>query len=308
MKPLFHGALPVFPALLLLGGCAMTITQPERVAPAPGEFHDEPAPFAQVNERWRGASCTWRYNWKFSADGYEQGWGHTGWTRFAPAGAPGFYSRLWVSDRKAVARLLRNGRLPAGTRFTCLGWGYTNPSERRGVALFMKFRDVDAYGAHVFWPLDNLYGINLPVSLLDEAERYTRLYVVQVTPPDERMIVGKRLDKPKPAIRVERVSVQPASSRPGRRVTVEAAYRISGVSEPVEIMEHRIVHYRGWELARFRMKATRRPGSYVSRQRIQIPARAEPGEYEVRLVVEAADGVPGLSPADAMTSFILASD
>jgi outer membrane lipoprotein SlyB len=89
-------------------------------------------------------------------------------------------------------------------------------------------------------------------------------------------------------VRIEEVSLNPQSIRPGETVNVNVQYAIITRvgTEPVRVREIRNIYYKG-ELVGNPVVVVERPdGTYWSTLPIKLPASATPGRYEVEVGVE----------------------
>jgi hypothetical protein len=89
-------------------------------------------------------------------------------------------------------------------------------------------------------------------------------------------------------VRIEAVSLNPQSIRPGETVDLNVQYAIltSGGTEPVRVREIRHIYYQGDLVGNPVVQVERPNGTYWSTLPIKLPPSATPGRYEVVVGVE----------------------
>jgi hypothetical protein len=89
-------------------------------------------------------------------------------------------------------------------------------------------------------------------------------------------------------VRIEAVSLNPQSIRPGETVDLNVQYAIltSGGTEPVRVREIRHIYYQGDLVGNPVVRVERPNGTYWSTLPIKVPPSAAPGRYEVVVGVE----------------------
>jgi hypothetical protein len=89
-------------------------------------------------------------------------------------------------------------------------------------------------------------------------------------------------------VRIEEVSLNPQSIRPGETVDLNVQYAILtlGGTEPVRVREIRHIYYQGDLVGNPVVQVERPNGTYWSTLPIKLPPSATPGRYEVVVGVE----------------------
>jgi outer membrane lipoprotein SlyB len=89
-------------------------------------------------------------------------------------------------------------------------------------------------------------------------------------------------------VRIEEVSLNPQSIRPGETVNVNVQYAIvsMGGTEPMRVREIRHIYYQGELVGNPVVDVQRQDGTYWSTLPIKLPESAAPGRYEVVIGVE----------------------
>jgi outer membrane lipoprotein SlyB len=89
-------------------------------------------------------------------------------------------------------------------------------------------------------------------------------------------------------VRIEEVSLNPQSIRPGETVNVNVQYAIvsRGGTEPMRVREIRHIYYQGELVGNPVVDVQRQDGTYWSTLPIKLPESAAPGRYEVVIGVE----------------------
>jgi hypothetical protein len=89
-------------------------------------------------------------------------------------------------------------------------------------------------------------------------------------------------------VRIEEVSLNPQSIRPGETVDLNVQYAILtlGGTEPVRVREIRHIYYQGDLVGNPVVQVERPNGTYWSTLPIKLPPSAAPGRYEVVVGVE----------------------
>jgi outer membrane lipoprotein SlyB len=89
-------------------------------------------------------------------------------------------------------------------------------------------------------------------------------------------------------VRIEEVSLNPQSIRPGETVNVNVQYAIvsRGGTEPIRVREIRHIYYQGELVGNPVVEVQRQDGTYWSTLPIKLPESAAPGRYDVVVGVE----------------------
>jgi predicted lipid-binding transport protein (Tim44 family) len=89
-------------------------------------------------------------------------------------------------------------------------------------------------------------------------------------------------------VRIEEVSLNPQSIRPGETINVNMQYAIvsKGDAEPTRVREIRHIYYKGELVGNPVVEVQRWDGTYWSTLPIKLPESAAPGSYEVVAGVE----------------------
>jgi uncharacterized protein YcfJ len=89
-------------------------------------------------------------------------------------------------------------------------------------------------------------------------------------------------------VRIEEVSLNPQSMRPGETVNVDVRYAIitQRDTEPVRVREIRHIYYQGDLVGNLVVVIARPNGTYSSTLPIKLPETATPGRYDVVVGVE----------------------
>jgi uncharacterized protein YcfJ len=115
-------------------------------------------------------------------------------------------------------------------------------------------------------------------NLLDRQERPRAATVETVAYTEEKGNV----------VRIEEVSLNPRSIRPGETVNVNVQYAIITQSgtEPVRVREIRHIYYQGDLVGNLVAEVERSDGTYWSTLPIKLPPTATPGRYDVVVGVQ----------------------
>jgi hypothetical protein len=257
----------------------------------------------EANAFWRGAACALRIpiEIKSGRDG-------AGWSRSPHFGLYDPLERVlfwtfWVSDRAALAPVLRGAVLAPGTMFEARGWRLLKPRAEEGVTLELRLRDAPVDARFEFQRRGSVAHDSLPLSRLDQVERYLRLEVFQCerapAPPSAPAAVpapapalaaappSAAATSFKPELEVLAVSVRPPRAAPGDTVDLVAVYRVRGVPPGTffEVAERRDILRGEQRLQRLEHSVARSADEYTSSWPVRLPEGLAPGVY--RLAFEA---------------------
>jgi hypothetical protein len=291
-----------------LAGRALVAALAFAVAEPRGEGSDGSALLAEANARWSGARCRIRYDIEIKEGRDREGWSRSRIMLFAPAGEKPFNVIFEVSDRAALAAVLRDGRVPAATDFIGEGWRLAEPEKGRGLYLELRFAAAPAVHAR-WWFIGrgHVSADSFPVERLDQVERYMRIEAFAIASADQRFPTAPpspaapAASTPSPAapagpvtfaptVRVVAVAAQPPSVSAGSEVDLILTYVVAGLppGSQFEVVERREIVLDGQVLGSFDQRQSRAADTYTTSQRVRIPVGASPGLYSVRGAVKLA--------------------
>lgn len=281
----------------------------------------------EANRRWAGAACTLRLPIEIAgreASGragsqWRSPWGlytvhpitgRVGCPNCAPGELPFSYA-LVVSDRAALARLMRGQAIPAGVELVVEGWRAT--AADRGFLLALRFRDapVEAQFHFATTAQDRKKGMSW--DRLAQIESFLRTEILQLAAADEQLVplqgavpaaeedsaeaLAPAIAAPTdlagayaPEVRIEAVSVNPPRFQAGAEVELIVTFTLSGLppGAPFELtVEHEI-----WQeearLASLPEKVTYRAGTHTNSRTVRSDPAQAPGLYTLRTTVTLA--------------------
>ncbi len=256
----------------------------------------------EANRRWRGATCHLRLSVVLGKGTDAEGRSHSPWYT-VPEDDLAF--RVHVSDRAAIAHLLRDKTLPAWETFVCDGWRMVDPDRSHGgLWLDLRFRDLPVTMQVELW-------LKHPGERFAVAERYMRVTAFQLEAADERLVdvpvapvatsphtaAGRLPPTPSapaptaaPALRLRAVAAQPPRVPPGGELAMVLTYEVGGVpaGASFEVLEVREVFRGEQRLAGFEERLARAAGAFTSSQPLRLPPDLAPGLYSLRARVATA--------------------
>ncbi len=218
----------------------------------------------EANDRWAGAACTLQIPLEFKKKPDKDGWLATrhivvpGPYTVHPItkkvrcsscakGELPFAYMLRVSDRNALAGLLRGREIPAGTEFIVRSWRAL--SQERGFILELEFRDAPVTARFYFamTPKDLKEGMNW--DRLAQMEQFMRIQIFRLIAADEGLetmieapvTAETRLAAPanpepvsasanyRPEVEVESVSVNPPKFSAGAEIEFVVTFTLAGL-------------------------------------------------------------------------------
>lgn len=292
----------IAPALALVVGCGSggsTVAKQKKQKnlldrPVSVEALEGPVTLTSVNQRWSGARAQTRVNLPIKKGRDGQGWSSSEWLR---AESQRIKMRFSVSGREHLSEVLPQKNLLAGVALVCDGWSVQNPKKGQGIQVDFRFVNYPARARAEF---------NTDLEHLAEVERFLRFNVMAVTRADEMLsptatAVGSaaasatRAVAPAPSspppprergLRITRAAAEPESARPGELIVLAITYEVSsGDGSSVAVREVRVLAKGPNRLAEFEETVDRLPGTYTSRQTINVPASASAGFYSYQATV-----------------------
>lgn len=292
--------IPRRPALVSLCLLVGALIAGGRVASASAEA---PA-LAQANARWRGARCRIRYDIEIKKGTNKEGWSRSPIMLSSGGNEKPFNFLFEVSNRDALAGILRDGRVPAGTDFVAAGWNLVDPAKQRGLYLELRFANAPVTARWWFIGRGHVSGDSFPLERLEQVERYLRIDAFALAAANDQLVavpadraVGSAAGQPaaaappaaaatvyKPRLRMVAVAAQPAQLEAGSEVDLVLSYVVDGIppGASFEVVERREIALAGTVVAAFDQALSRVADTYNSAQRVRLPALAAKGLYTVR--------------------------
>jgi hypothetical protein len=261
---------------------------------------------AELTRRWAGARCVLKVGIELKKKPTDDGGYHSP-LMTVPQLARRFSngaSRLWVSDRRALAGLMEGDVVPAGTELVADGWRLLYPKDNDGAYLSLRFAAAPVEARFYF--ISGLKTIGVGPGI-DKVEEFLRFDILEVSSAGERLTLPSSAAPPsaappsaappsssaaaapasppagEPALRLLGAGVQPTRVRAGGELEVTVSYELTGGS--CQVGERREI-LRGTEVVqRFDDGFARASGVHSSSKPVGVPAAATPGTYGVRVEV-----------------------
>ena len=252
------------------------------------EAMDGPMTLSSVNEKWIGASARTRVNLPIKKGSDKAGWSSSEWLR---AESEVIRMRFSVNSRSTLRDVMPVKNLLAGVQLVCDGWSVQDPKKGRGIQVDFHFLNYPARARAEF---------RTDLEHLASVERYLRFNVMGVTRADEMLApaataVAETTPEPPPppperGIRISGAQAQPEAASPGEAIELLITYDVSsGSAASVTVLERRVLAKGPVTIATFEESMEREPGTYVSRQTINVPPDAPAGFYSYKALVDIGD-------------------
>lgn len=255
--------------------------------PVSVEALEGPMTLSKVNEKWIGAVAQTRVDLPIKKGRDGAGWSSSEWLQVE---SEVIRMRFSVNPRDALREVLPLNNLLAGVHLVCDGWSVQNPKKGMGIQVDFHFRDYPAQARAEF---------NTDLEHLAAVERYLRFNVMGVTRADEMLTpaatVAASIPEPPPppparGLRISGAQAQPEAARPGDAIELLMTYDVaSGSTASVTVRETRVLAKGPSTIAMFEESIDRAPGTYTSRQTINVPADAAAGFYSYKALVDIGD-------------------
>lgn len=168
-----------------LGGVLLVTTLLSTSAPAAAESRRERiAALEQLNERWTGAKCQLRKNWRIRKRS-DEGWHKSGFLETSSDEFKRILLRLRVRDRAALSKRMRGDDLLAGTVFECLGFRFREEKELDNLYLAMRSWNEGVDAEILVWV--GAWMAKPDLKALPAIERFLRLHILDITPRSEQL-------------------------------------------------------------------------------------------------------------------------
>lgn len=256
----------------------------------------------EANRLWRGATCTLLAPIEIKSGKDADGWSRSPHYGMYEELERPFFWTFWVSNRSALAPLLRGDLLPPGTVLTAKGWRLIEPERGMGVTLDMRLRDAPVDVRWQFQRRGSFGRDSVPLDRLEQVERYLRIELFEVEPsrPPVELAApvasspshaAARPSTPpaaaatpapfKPSIEVLAVSARPARAAAGDSVDLVAVYRVAGLPPGTffEVTERREIFLGDRRLQNLEETFHRAGDEYTSSWTVRLPPTLGPGLY-----------------------------
>ncbi|MEK7389770.1 MAG: hypothetical protein AAB036_08725 [Elusimicrobiota bacterium] len=272
----------------------------------PAVHNGPPVSRDQAQRWWRGAAVTLKREVNF---GRSPEWEGVWFSQIEvprhnqkPFEAPNtdFRIQFHLTDNAASRRLLRSGRLPAGTTAAGLDWRVARQARQWGAEDFpvLDLRLGDGSNLSIVIACEHwrtlFSGANdcSVEGVLRRAEPYLRAHffdfsATRGSPPARSIAAGSQPEEPSPSLAILAVSAKPPEISPGSSVELLINYTLQGAAGNTTALESRRVSFGDAIIADLPSELSRPSGTFTSSQKLQVPASARPGVYRLNATVKA---------------------